>query len=66
MKEQGIQRGFGQGPGVQVSYEDLCLFQHHEQEGSPRQWLSPNDVSAWEGTGEWWGRYGLGELDGSL
>ena len=52
--------------GVLVSYEDLCLFQLREQEGAPRQWLSPNDVSAWEGTWEWWGRYGLGESDGSL
>ena len=37
--------------GVPVSYEDLCLFQLHEQEGAPRQWLSLNDVSAWEGHG---------------
>ena len=51
--------------GVLVSYEDLCLFQHREQEGAPCQRLSPNDVSSWEGTWEWWGRYGLGESDGS-
>ena len=84
MKEQGIQRGFGQGrselragegvrvevgeniSGVQVSYEDLWIFQCHEQEGAPCQRLSPNDVSAWEGILEWWGRHGWGESHGSL
>ena len=25
--------------GVLVSYENLCLFQHREQEGAPCQWL---------------------------
>ena len=38
--------------GVPVSYEDLCLFQLREQEGVPRQRLSPNDESSWEGTWE--------------
>ena len=64
MKERGFGQGhYGQRAGVgvwvedgknifgvPVSYEDLFLFQLHEQEGAPRQWLSPNDVSAWEGT----------------
>ena len=52
--------------GVPVSYEDLCLFQLRGQEGAPCQWLLPNDMSAWEGTWEWRGRYGPGESDGSL
>ena len=52
--------------GVLVSYEDLCLFQLREQEGAPCQRLLPSDVSAWEGTWEWQGRYGLGESNGSL
>ena len=52
--------------GVLVSYGDLCLFQLREQEGAPCQWLLPNGVSAWEGTWEWWGRYGSGESNGSL
>ena len=52
--------------GVPVSYEYLCLFQLREQEGAPCQWLLLNDMSAWEGTWEWWGRYGPGESNGSL
>ena len=38
--------------GVLVSYEDLFLFQLREQEGVPRQRLSPNYESSWEGTWE--------------
>ena len=52
--------------GVLVSYEDLCLFQLRKQEGAPCQRLWPNNVSAWEGTWEWWGRYGPGKSDGNL
>ena len=64
---EGVRVGVGENiSGVLVSYEDRCLFQHHEQEGAPCQRLSPNDVSAWEGTWEWRGRYGPGESDGSL
>ena len=80
MKERGVGQGYsgqraGEGVrvedgknifGVLVSYEDLRLFQPREQEGAPRQWLLPSDVSAWEGTWEWWGRYGPGESNGSL
>ena len=66
MKERGFGQGrsgqrAGEGAqvedgknifGVLVSYEDLCLFQLREQEGVPRQRLSPNDESSWEGTWE--------------
>ena len=64
---EGVRAEVGENiSGVQVSYEDLSLFQCHEQEGAPRQRLSPNDMSAWEGIWEWWGQYGWGEPHRSL